>query len=418
MITQLAIAAITGFVIFGITTAHADHVDNNIWIETADGVFTTENESIEREYRGSYIAIDNINNIFIDKNEYKDNYWEYDDEYRIGYEYTLKGELCAYELDEPQTTWLNNVVMFESERGCGDRIEERKYLEANQASEIGMTLDKYHECVCGYWYNNVVKDEYTYTILDLPKDVIDLPSDYKENIDAGIRDGLEQWSAINDIKFTYTDSRLKANIIIQQQAGNGNALGNAVVGCLFDNNQCTIQLFPYLYFSEDDLEVLMNRQSVEFTIAHEFGHLIGLPHHIDPEHVMNTVHANNVRTYYEAQNINVPSMTEPEVLDQILLRIWDGYDVEHVTPHTTDKTTVNDTPTTSTPTTKDYTDDSQIWTVDNFVEHKAVQETIDLMITVYVLERIINPELDATELLLEMFDKIRIALLERVDSLS
>ena len=418
MIRQLAILTITGLALFGITTAHADHVDNNIWIETADGKFVTENESIESEYRGSYIAIDNINNIFIDKVEYKDNYWEYDDEYRIGYEYTLKGELCAYDLDEPQTTWLNEVRMFESERGCGDRIEERKYLEANQASEISMTLDKYHECVCGYWYNNVVKDEYTYTILDLPKDVIDLPPDYKENIDAGIRDGLEQWSAINDIKFTYTDSRLKANIIIQQQAGNGNALGNAVIGCLFDNNQCTIQLFPYLYFSEDDLEVLMNRQSVEFTIAHEFGHLIGLPHHIDPEHVMNTVHANNVRTYYEAQNINVPSMTEPEILDQILLRIWDGYDVEHVTPHTTDKTIVNDTPTTSTPITKDYTDDSQLWTTDNFIEHKAVQETINVMLGILVLEFIVNPESDPAEIILDMFDKIRIELFEKVDNLS
>ncbi len=196
------------------------------------------------------------------------------------------------------------------------------------------------------------------------------------------------------------------------------ALGNAVVGCLFDNNQCTIQLFPYLYFSERDLEVLVNRQSVEFTIAHEFGHLIGLPHHIDPEHVMNTVHANNVRTYYEAQNINVPSMTEPEILDQILLRVWDDIEVEHVTPHTTDKTIVKNTSTTEdTPITKDYTDDSQLWTTDNFLEHKAVQETINVMLQIIILELIVNPELDAIEVVIDVFDKIRIELLEKLDNL-
>ncbi len=219
---QLATLVIISVVLFGVSSVHADHVDNNIWIKTAEGGFVTENESVERLYRSDRITID-FDNIFIYQYEFDSGLSYNGEDYLKSHEYTYKGELCAYELDEPQTTWLNEVRMFESERGCGDTVDERKYLETNQASEISMTLDKYHECVCGYWYNNVVKDEYTYTILDLPKDVIDLPSDYKKNIDAGIKDGLEQWSAINDIEFTYTDSRLDANIIIQQQAGNGNA---------------------------------------------------------------------------------------------------------------------------------------------------------------------------------------------------
>ena len=198
---------------------------------------------------------------------------------------------------------------------------------------------------------------------------------------AGIRDGLEQWSAVNDIKFTYTDSRLDANIIVQQQTGNGNAFGNAVVGCLFYNNQCTIQLFTHLDVPNHDenLEVLVNRQSTEFTIAHEFGHLIGLPHHIDPDHVMNTVHANNVRTYYESRGVNVPSMIEPEITEQILLRVWDYVDVEYVTPHTTDKTTIKDTPTRDNTPPESYEDNSQIWTADDILEHEVVIEFINVM---------------------------------------
>lgn len=206
MMIKFTILAITGLTLFGITNAYADHVDNNIWIETADGIFVTANESTEEEYIGRYTE-DTITNIFIDKDEFKSRHSSTYG-YRIGYEYTFKGELCAYDIDEPKKTRLNNVVMFERERGCGDRIEEGEYLQTNLASEASITLDKYHECACGYWYNNIVKDEYTYTILDLPKDAIELPPNYKENVKAGVKDGLEQWGDINDIGFTYTDNRL------------------------------------------------------------------------------------------------------------------------------------------------------------------------------------------------------------------
>ena len=346
---KLTILTITGLVLFGITNAYADHVDNNIWIETADGIFVTANESTEEEYSGTYIDVNTINNIFINKDEYRDRYTSYDDEYRIGYEYTFKGEVCAYDIDEPKTARLNNVVMFEKERGCGSRIAESEYLQSNLASGISMTLEKYHECACGYWYNNIVKDEYTYTILDLPKDAIELPPNYKENVAAGIKDGLEQWGDINDIDFTYTDNRLNANIIIQQQS-HSTVLGNAITGCLFNNNQCTIQLFTHLFSNDDDIEALVNRQSIEFTVAHEFGHLIGLPHHIDPEHVMNTIHGNNVRTYYEVGGITVPTMIEPTTEERILLRIIEGK-VYKGTPHATGKTTTDRTTTENTPTT-------------------------------------------------------------------
>lgn len=178
----------------------------------------------------------------------------------------------------------------------------------------------HHEQVCGYWYSNVVKDEYTYTIVDLPRDR-EIPSDYEGVVRAGVAAGLNAWAKINDMNFTYTDSRLHADIIIQQQIGNGRMYGNAEIGCLFDNEQCTMQLFTDI--NVRDQQTLVNRHSIAWTVAHEFGHMIGLPHHIDPDHIMNTVHSNDVRTYYEARNINVVQAPEPTYEQRLL-----GYEGE------------------------------------------------------------------------------------------
>ncbi len=132
----------------------------------------------------------------------------------------------------------------------------------------------------------------------------------------GVQDGLNQWSKINDIKFTYTKNKLDADIIVQQQIGDATSFGNAISGCLFEQQQCTIQLFSDV--NVENKQTLVNRKSIEFTIAHEFGHLIGLPHHIDPGHVMRTTHADNVRTYYEARGVNVPELYEPRNYERVL----------------------------------------------------------------------------------------------------
>ena len=194
------------------------------------------------------------------------------------------------------------------------------------AIEIKQTEhQKHHEKICGYWYSNVVKDEYTYTILDLPRDR-EIPPDYNGIVKAGVEAGLNSWAKINNMTFAYTDNRLEADIIIQQQIytqssifDTGVAYGNAEIGCLFDNKQCTIQLFTDL--NVHNQQTLTNKHSIAWTTAHEFGHLIGLPHHIDPDHIMNTVHSDNVRTYYEARNINVVKAPEPTYEQRLL-----GYD--------------------------------------------------------------------------------------------
>lgn len=320
-------------------TVYADHVDNNIWIETAEGKFVKSTETMREliesnsDYNSPYCAECGTHL----KIQRFSNTW-----------YIQWGELEHWEYAQAE---INGHTVVDNTIGnCGNETEEREYIEREmqlledlvlkQLDEKGYDISKrvsqpqygnYHEVLCEYWYMNRIQDEYTYTILPLP-DYRPLPQGYETMVKLGIHDGLEQWGRINDIKFTYTDSKLRANIIIQQQVGDGKWLGNAVVGCLLENNQCTIQLFTDVNVNGE--QTLVNRESIEFTIAHEFGHLIGLPHHIDPGHVMKTSHANNVRTYYEVGNVNVPKMYEPVAGE----RLWgsgSSYNTQSTTPANT-----------------------------------------------------------------------------------
>lgn len=150
---------------------------------------------------------------------------------------------------------------------------------------------------------------------------MEIPPNYGQTVAVGVKAGLDRWGDINNIDFKQTNSRINADIIIQQQIGDGRIYGNAEVACLFDAQQCTIQLFTDLNVRNE--QTLVNARSIEWTIAHEFGHLIGLPHHIEPDHIMNTIHDTDVRGYWEARNINVPTMTEPTYDQRLLVNTHD-----------------------------------------------------------------------------------------------
>ena len=280
--TAILIMATAALVTITATTAHADHVDNHIWIETANGDYVTDTKAIR----------DTFDNTL------------YTEPYICAQHGGGVPKRIDITLANPET--LNTIDVLSSPI-CGVPETEKSQRLAHHTI---------HECLCGYWYANTLKNEYKYTILDLPKDR-ETPPNYEQIVEAGVKAGLDRWGDINNITITHTDSRLEANIVIQQQIGDGSrTYGNAEVGCLFGNNQCTIQLFTDLDIR--DKQTLVNTHSIEWTVAHEFGHLMGLPHHIEPDHIMNTIHHSNVRDYWEARNINVPRMTEPTFEQRLL----------------------------------------------------------------------------------------------------
>lgn len=313
--------------------AYGDHVDKHIWIETAEGSFITATDK----------ALDKIDDVYYERTD--NFYYDTTNPKRIAWiTHTVLDVLEEREFTsgqkvkfgEPQTTRINGIQVIDQRRGeCGDKTSEVEYFKslADPSKSINYFPDslhrykyfafeiepdeqqKHHENVCGYWYTNTLKDEYTYTIIDLPRDRI-IPEGYKEKVRTGVQAGLDRWGDINNIDFSYTDNRLAADIIIQQQIGDTTQYGNADISCLFDNKQCTIQLFTDLNINGQ--QTLVSTLSIDWTIAHEFGHLIGLPHHIEPDNIMNTIHDNNIRTYYEVGGINIPNMKEPTIHQRLL----------------------------------------------------------------------------------------------------
>ena len=310
--TTATLGSITTLVMLGAavslgqaTTAHADH-DTGIYIETGKGNFTYHSDAAEDAIRECYridikgtTANGQTTEINAPTNNDRNKY-------------------------KPELEQINGVLMYTQTETCNNnRVDYNNITPLNwpkTQKEINELLtitsqQENLECLCKYWNTNTIKHEYTYTITDMPKDR-EIPPDYNDMVRAGIEAGLNSWAKINDINFTYTDNRLAADIVIQQQIGDGKQYGNAIMGCLLEYDQCTIQLFPDINI--DGEQTLVNKNSIAWTIAHEFGHLIGLPHNTDPDHIMTTGHANNVRTYYEARNINVVEAPEQTTLQRLL----------------------------------------------------------------------------------------------------
>ena len=354
--TALIIAATVTLAAAMTTTAHADH-DTGIYIQTGKGNFTYESDaaydtvwdcrSIDVKGTVTQKVIDGLQRI--DGVEYEQ---EEGLESIKPYFYTRTGELARVKippvgsttiivssiLDEiPKTEWINGAQMYTQTQACSnnkidynsiaeytsDQKKINKWIEAG--GEITSQQENL-ECLCKYWDTNTVKHEYAYTITDMPKDR-EIPPDYNSIVRAGVEAGLNSWAKINDIKFTYTDSRLEADIMIQQQIGAAysNTYGNAEVGCIHENAQCTIQLFTDINTGNE--QTLINKRMIEWVIAHEFGHLIGLPHHIDEGHIMSTIHATYVYSAPHAVRLRalLPTDECTNWLYLIDIRVWRLY---------------------------------------------------------------------------------------------
>ena len=283
--------------------AYADHIDNRIWIETADGKFITSTEAVTDAYETTHRDVDDACYL------YPEN----------GSENRQRSEYVTRLNNELGDGWsrvnevINNVPMVKPFTGCGETSTERE-----MASRLDIDFTYYHECLCSYWYANQIKDRYTYTVTDLP-DQRYVTNSYKQDVLNSIQAGLDIWGDINDIEFTYTNSLLRADILIQQeiplpQRGDSYTLANGDLGCLVGNEQCTIQLFTDLNLRGE--QTLMEPDQIIETIAHELGHNFGLPHNIDHDGVLSSLQEDNVRTYYEVYGITVPRTAEQHIHDQ------------------------------------------------------------------------------------------------------
>ena len=286
----------------GVADVYADHVDNHIWIETADGKFTPSTQAVTDAYETTHRGIDSAC--------YLGNTDNIGRQQRNEYVTRLNNELG--DGWDKVTETINNMRMVKPFTGCGEPATER-----SMANRLDIDFTYYHECLCGYWYANQVEDEYTYTITDLP-DHRYVTDSYKREVLRAIQAGLDMWGDINDIEFTYTNSLLRADIVVQQeiplpQRGDSYTLANGDLGCLVGNEQCTIQLFTDLNLRGE--QTLMEPDQITDTIAHELGHNFGMPHNIDHDGVLSSLQDDRIRTYYEVYGINVPRIVEQHTHD-------------------------------------------------------------------------------------------------------
>ena len=294
--TTLTIATALAIATMATTAAQADHVDNYIQIETAEGLYTPGSTSVLK-------ALNTITN----KDKCKELFFKIDSTEE--HEFTI--ELTKQVFDTSTHNIINNNPVIEYHNHCYNNSNNqhiRQFAGRHDITPSDELIEFHHQCICDPHYANTIKDEYTFTITDLPNWRF-VSQSYKEEVKDAIQAGLDSWGSINDIDFTYTTSKLKANIIIQQtipesQRGDRYIIANAEFSCLHGNNQCTIQLFTDLNLREE--QTLLDTDTIKETIEHEFGHLIGLPHTLDPNTVMSTPHDDNVRTYYEARGIIIP----------------------------------------------------------------------------------------------------------------
>ena len=109
------------------------------------------------------------------------------------------------------------------------------------------------------------------------------PDWYVERIATGTEFGFDAWSELNGgFDFAPADGG-EPDILVGFVPYSPDHVGLACIDCLDDNPYIEVVLYSYDCNGDPiwyDYEVIRN------TVAHEFGHIIGLEHHVDPDHLM------------------------------------------------------------------------------------------------------------------------------------
>ena len=144
-------------------------------------------------------------------------------------------------------------------------------------------------------------------------------SGYGELVKEAVKSGLDAWSNINtNMRFQYTNDPARAEFKVIM-GGTGEEYGSKTdtfgsvneIGCLRNLNEvCTITMF--LEDAYTNRVNLMSSEMIEFVIAHEVGHLFGLPHHASALHLMYSP-LDRHATWYEDSDYGlvVPDITNP-----------------------------------------------------------------------------------------------------------
>ncbi|MEM7158988.1 MAG: matrixin family metalloprotease [Myxococcota bacterium] len=129
------------------------------------------------------------------------------------------------------------------------------------------------------------------------------------------RAGLLEWQKATSrrVVFTEMEDPLQASVLISFRPGDHQ--GDRDCGDQFTNPAETVaHVFTYdqdcqagVIHLNQDLDWVMNGSGapgtydVRYVILHEVGHLLGLPHHLEPGHIMHTDYMGAVRTLTEEE---------------------------------------------------------------------------------------------------------------------
>lgn len=139
-----------------------------------------------------------------------------------------------------------------------------------------------------------------------------------------VRDGLEAWSELNPgLKFRHVEAG-RANISIE--FGENGALGQARSDCLytFATEQVIQRCSGEPESPGQGAVILLNRKVSDYntlrdTVAHEFGHNLGLCHHHSADNVMGKGARDDIKILYDDLGYSIPETLESGRLTAIAI---------------------------------------------------------------------------------------------------
>lgn len=142
---------------------------------------------------------------------------------------------------------------------------------------------------------------------------------YGDIVDEAVTSGLNHWKDVNpDMSFQHVNNPADVDfVVVMGGTGDGprtDTFGSVNdIGCLVEHDtDCTIQLFVENAYGTS-IE-LFGHSMIEYVTAHEFGHLLGMPHHGSSLHLMYSETDTN-RVWYEDSEygLTAPYIAYPAV---------------------------------------------------------------------------------------------------------